>query len=152
MKLYFVAALSIFALAPNAFAESVSVTVPGISINVPATNKTNAEGETTGISSGLSISITGSDNFSSEKIKYKCGDQDVVATYINAGDISLVQLDMADKTIVAANVLSGSGAKYAGEQYYWWEHQGDVSLYNIMEDPEQKKPVICHQQENGTGE
>ncbi|UXM95926.1 MliC family protein [Bartonella sp. HY329] len=152
MKLHLVAALTFFSLVPNAFAESVSVTAPGVSITVPAADDADSTADIEVASSGVTISVTGSDDFSSEKVKYKCGDQDVVATYINANDISLVQLDFSDKTIVAANVLAASGAKYAGDQYIWWENEGEVSLYNIIDDTEQKKPIACLEDANETGE
>lgn len=152
MKLHLVAALAFLSLTPNAFAESISVTMPGISVTVPTGDAANGASENVAPSSGFAISVTGSDDFSSEKVKYKCGDQDVIATYINADDISLVQLDFSDKTIVAANVLAASGAKYAGDQFIWWEDQGEVSLYNIIDDPEQKKPIACVEDANETGE
>ncbi|WP_182418907.1 MliC family protein [Bartonella sp. HY038] len=150
MKLHSIVAIALFSLTGSALAESVSVTMPGISVSVPTDDA--AADVSVGAPSGFAISVTGSDDFSSEKVKYKCGDQDVVATYINANDISLVQLDFSDKTIVAANVLAASGAKYAGDQFIWWEDQGEVSLYNIIDDPEQKKPIACLEDANETGE
>lgn len=79
----------------------------------------------------------------SDSILYACGDDSVSATYYNAGEISLVELEMEDQTIVASNVLSGSGAKYAGGVYIWWSKGDAADLYNIMEDPEMAKPVNC---------
>ncbi len=51
---------------------------------------------------------------------YKCGAKDLSVTYYNAGDISLAKLELEDETVVASNVISGSGAKYAGSVYIWW--------------------------------
>ncbi|MBV2142534.1 MliC family protein [Falsochrobactrum sp. TDYN1] len=76
-------------------------------------------------------------------VLYQCGEQNIAATYHNAGDISLVELEMEDQTIVAANVISGSGARYAGGIYIWWTKGETADLYNLIEDPEQEKPVSC---------
>lgn len=80
---------------------------------------------------------------------YRCGDQDIAATYYSAdtGRIALVKLEFADKVVVASQVLSGSGAKYAGDVFVWWTKGGEAAdLYNIQENPEQDKPIICKQQ------
>lgn len=79
-------------------------------------------------------------------VLYQCGDKDVSVTYYNAGDISLAQLEMEDATVVASNVISGSGAKYAGNVYIWWTKGETADLYNLMDDPEQAKPISCTEQ------
>uniref|UniRef100_Q01X78 Periplasmic protein-like protein n=1 Tax=Solibacter usitatus (strain Ellin6076) TaxID=234267 RepID=Q01X78_SOLUE len=49
--------------------------------------------------------------------------------YINAGGNSLAVLPISGKPVIFANVLSGSGARYAAQQYIWWEAAGrSVSL------------------------
>ena len=53
---------------------------------------------------------------------------------------------MEDQTVVAANVISGSGAKYAGGIYIWWTKGETADLYNLMDDPEQEKPISCVEQ------
>ena len=77
---------------------------------------------------------------------YKCGEKDVSATYYNAGDISLAKLELEDETVIASNVLSGSGAKYAGGIYIWWTKGKTADLYNLMDDPDQSKPTNCVEQ------
>ncbi|OOL18776.1 hypothetical protein BRY73_06965 [Ochrobactrum sp. P6BS-III] len=79
-------------------------------------------------------------------VLYKCGEKDVSVTYYNAGDISLAELELDDETVIASNVLSGSGAKYAGGVYVWWTKGQEASLYNLMDDPEQEKPTSCAEQ------
>jgi membrane-bound inhibitor of C-type lysozyme len=44
--------------------------------------------------------------------------------YINGGGNSLAVLPIAGKSLIFANVLSGSGARYAAQQYIWWEAGG----------------------------
>jgi membrane-bound inhibitor of C-type lysozyme len=41
--------------------------------------------------------------------------------YINAGTVSLAVLPLNGKPLVFANVMSGSGARYAANRYIWWD-------------------------------
>ncbi|MFS8122230.1 MliC family protein [Rhizobium sp. BR 250] len=80
-----------------------------------------------------------------EKVEnvYQCGADRVEAVYFNAGDVSLVRLGLKDGVTVAANVISGSGAKYQGGVYVWWSKGDEADLYDLMADPEMKQPVHC---------
>ncbi|MCZ7933570.1 MliC family protein [Agrobacterium leguminum] len=80
-----------------------------------------------------------------EKVEtvYQCAADEVEAVYFNAGEISLVRLGLKDGVTVAANVISGSGAKYQGGIYVWWSKGEEADLYDLMADPEMKKPVHC---------
>lgn len=80
-----------------------------------------------------------------EKVEtvYQCATDTVDATYFNAGDISLVRLGLKDGVIVAANVISGSGAKYQGGTHVWWSKGNEADLYDLMADPDMKQPVHC---------
>ncbi|MCZ7488577.1 MliC family protein [Rhizobium rhizogenes] len=74
---------------------------------------------------------------------YQCAADTVDAVYFNAGDISLVRLGLKDGVLVAANVISGSGARYQGGVHVWWSKGEEADLYDLMADPEMKKPVHC---------
>lgn len=80
-----------------------------------------------------------------EKVEtvYQCAADKVEAVYFNAGEISLVRLWLKNGVTVAANVISGSGAKYQGGIYVWWSKGEEADLYDLMADPEMKKPVHC---------
>ncbi|MBB4402142.1 MULTISPECIES: MliC family protein [Rhizobium/Agrobacterium group] len=80
-----------------------------------------------------------------EKVEtvYQCATDKVEAVYFNAGEISLVRLGLKDGVTVAANVISGSGVKYQGGIYVWWSKGEEADLYDLMADPEMKKPVHC---------
>ncbi|MCP2134307.1 membrane-bound inhibitor of C-type lysozyme [Rhizobium sp. SLBN-94] len=54
-----------------------------------------------------------------EKVEavYQCAADKVEAVYFNAGEVSLVRLGLKNGVTVAANVISGSGAKYQGGIY-----------------------------------
>lgn len=80
-----------------------------------------------------------------EKVEtvYQCVADKVEAVYFNAGEVSLVRLGLKNGVTVAANVISGSGAKYQGGIYVWWSKGDEADLYDLMADPEMKKPVHC---------
>ena len=49
--------------------------------------------------------------------------------YINGAGNSLAVLPIRGKSLIFANVIAGSGARYAAGEYIWWEEAGrTVSL------------------------
>ncbi len=62
----------------------------------------------------INIKLPDDTEVTTNAVLYKCGEKNVSVTYYNAGDISLAELELEDETVVASNVISGSGAKYAG--------------------------------------
>jgi membrane-bound inhibitor of C-type lysozyme len=81
----------------------------------------------------LTVHLTGTDPLSHQIVRYQC---DATGTkmglpagpfsveYINGGGNSLAVLPLSGKSVIFANVLSGSGARYAAQQYIWWEAAG----------------------------
>ncbi|MBC8717959.1 MliC family protein [Ochrobactrum sp. Marseille-Q0166] len=103
-----------------------------------------ASGAVSGAMAGdITIPLPDDVEVTENSVLYKCGDQNISATYYNAGENSLVQLEMENNTVIAANVLAGSGAKYAGGVYIWWSKGDGADLYNLMDDPDQEKPISC---------
>lgn len=95
-----------------------------------------------GKSATVSFEVPGADDATSTKASYTCGDQTVAVEYINAGSVSLALLTLKDDFVVAANVLSGSGARYTGAQYVWWSKgMTAATLTNLMTDTQ--TPVEC---------
>lgn len=80
----------------------------------------------------------------SETLLYRCGEQTLPVTYINAGGTSLAVLKMIGAPVVASSVLSASGAKYAGESYIWWIKGSHADLYNLMQG-EDAPPLSCEE-------
>ncbi|CAH1674550.1 Membrane-bound inhibitor of C-type lysozyme [Hyphomicrobiales bacterium] len=76
------------------------------------------------------------------RASYACGGRTVDATYFNAGAVSLVSLSMQGEFVIAANVLSGSGAKYAGGRFIWWTKGNTADLYDLTKG-ENASPVAC---------
>jgi membrane-bound inhibitor of C-type lysozyme len=73
---------------------------------------------------------------------YQCGTMAVTVDYINAGNVSLAVLHLPDEIVVAANVLSGSGARYAGGKYIWWSTGNDATLADLTAGGEDS-PTQC---------
>lgn len=100
----------------------------------------------TASASEINIKLPDDTEVSTNSVLYKCGEKNVSVTYYNAGEISLAELELEDETVVASNVISGSGAKYAGGVYIWWTKGDTADLYNLMDDPDQSKPTNCVEQ------
>ena len=65
---------------------------------------------------------------------YQCdGDRRISVEYINAGATALAVLNLAEETVVAVNVLSASGARYAGGRYEWWTKGDEATLRDLTE-------------------
>ena len=84
------------------------------------------------VSSDVLINIPGARTVDRQAVQYDCAGKSVAAEYINAGLVSLVTLTIGSEFVVASNVLSGSGAKYAGGQYVWWTKGDEATLIDTM--------------------
>lgn len=79
----------------------------------------------------VTIRVPGAESVDRQTVRYTCGDKIVDAEYINAGPVSIARLTIGDDFVIAANVLSGSGAKYAGGRYIWWAKGNEATLYDL---------------------
>lgn len=68
---------------------------------------------------------------SNQTVFYDCAGREVEATYINAGDVSLVTLQIGEDFVVASNVIAASGARYSGGQYIWWVKGNQADLVDF---------------------
>ena len=85
------------------------------------------------LATDLTVHLAGTAPLSHRLVRYQC---DATGTkmglpagpfsveYINGGGNSLAILPLSGNTIIFANILSGSGARYAAQQYIWWEAAG----------------------------
>src|SRR5689334_5964629 len=85
------------------------------------------------MASDLVIHLEGVQPVSHQFVQYQCDGQatkmglpagSFAVEYINGEGNSLAVLPIAGKSLIFANVLSGSGARYAAQQYVWWEAGG----------------------------
>jgi heat shock protein HslJ len=86
----------------------------------------------------LTIEIPDAGAVDRRTVRYACGDRTIEAEYIDAGSVSLATFTVDGTFIVASNVISGSGARYAGGRYIWWTKGGEATLFDTTkgdEDP-----------------
>lgn len=93
--------------------------------------------------STVTLELPGSGPVERNSVSYKCGDQTVTAEYINAGDTSLAVVKLEDQTVLMVNVLSASGARYAGRQYVWWTKGDNANLYDLTKGGEAQPEFSC---------
>jgi membrane-bound inhibitor of C-type lysozyme len=89
----------------------------------------------------ITIEVPGDEKPETTRVDYACGGRKVTATYINTSDSQFAVLDLGDKTIVTVSVISGSGARYVGQQYEWWSKGDEAQFTDLMQDP--PKTVAC---------
>ena len=74
---------------------------------------------------------------------YRCADGSRLAvSYYNAPPVALASLTVGGEFVVLANVLSGSGARYAGGRFIWWSKGKDGDLYDLTKG-ESAPPLTC---------
>ncbi len=92
----------------------------------------------------ITIPVPTAQAVDSTKATYACDDGSVIEIeYINAGTVSLATLSMKDEFVVAANVIAGSGARYAGNRFIWWTKGREASLYDLMKGAD-APGIACH--------
>jgi membrane-bound inhibitor of C-type lysozyme len=81
----------------------------------------------------VTIHLKGSDPISRSTIRYQCDAQGAklglpatpfAVEYLNGAGNSLAILPVNGKSLIFANVISGSGARYAAGEYIWWDAAG----------------------------
>lgn len=97
----------------------------------------------------LTITIPGED-LKPERIQatYDCAGQELAVDYVNAGPVSLASFSYEGEPVVAAIVLSASGARYAGRQYIWWTKGSEASLYDLTQG-EDAAPILQCTEKSG---
>ncbi|MBB5073712.1 membrane-bound inhibitor of C-type lysozyme [Bartonella callosciuri] len=110
-------------------------------------------GLTSAFASSLVIEVPDDPEPTIQTIAYQCdmgtSKERFEATYHNAGTISLVDLKWKGKRMIGSNVIAASGAKYVGGPYIWWTQKNEATFYDLMNDPNEEKPINCVE-EQGT--
>jgi membrane-bound inhibitor of C-type lysozyme len=82
--------------------------------------------------STIAIPLPGGQKVERMKVAYSCnGGLKVQAEYFNAQPIALATIAFKKDFVVLANVMAGSGARYAGGQYIWWTKGDNADLYDV---------------------
>lgn len=75
---------------------------------------------------------------------YSCGEgRKVTAEYVNAGDNALALVDTGEGAILMVNVISASGARYAGRQYVWWTKGDTADFYDLTRGGDAAPEFSC---------
>jgi membrane-bound inhibitor of C-type lysozyme len=99
----------------------------------------------------LTIHLSGSQPVSRKTVQYQCDAKAAAiglpaaafqVEYINGAGNSLAVIPIHGNSLIFANVMSGSGARYAAGQYIWWEAGGSVTLYS--DSMAGKMQSACH--------
>lgn len=92
----------------------------------------------------LTLDLPGAASAERNTVSYSCdGGRSVKAEYVNAGANSLAVVHLDGQAIVMVNVLSGSGARYAGQQYIWWTKGNSADLYDLTKGEDAPAEFSC---------
>jgi membrane-bound inhibitor of C-type lysozyme len=89
--------------------------------------------------SDLTIHLNGSQPISRNTVKYQCDAQGAKmglpggvfpVEYINGAGNSLAIVPVGGNSMIFANVISGSGARYAAGEFIWWDAAGRVTTFS----------------------
>ena len=87
----------------------------------------------------VTIHLKGSQAISRSTVKYKCDAQGVkmglpdgvfAVEYVNGAGNSLAIVPVGKDSKIFANVISGSGARYAAGEYVWWDAAGRGTTFS----------------------
>src|SRR4051794_5120940 len=98
-------------------------------------------GSTYAAATTVTIQLPGNETPQFAKVTYACGERRVTATYINTEANQFAVLDLGDATVAMVTVLSGSGARYAGQQYEWWTKGEAATLTDLRSQTQ--SPLAC---------
>ena len=103
----------------------------------------------------LTISLMGSEPVTRHTVKFQCNGQAGVlglptgifeVEYLNGNGNSLAVLLIQGHSLIFANVLSGSGARYAAGNYLWWNAGArGVTLSANPDSTSDKQQTACRQ-------
>ncbi|AWM26718.1 hypothetical protein N181_19040 [Sinorhizobium fredii USDA 205] len=120
--------------------DGTRLTLTG-SNDAPVMRFVSAESASSGIAE-VTLRIPGAGAADRQRVRYDCGGETVEAEYINAGSVSLVTFSIGGHYIVASGVLSGSGARYAGDRYIWWTEGDEATLFDVSKG-EEDPGILC---------
>ena len=85
----------------------------------------------------LTLHLSGSPDITRKTVQYQCDGQGAAmglpagpfpVEYVNGGGNSLAIVPVHGASLIFANVMSGSGARYASGNYIWWDAAGSTTL------------------------
>lgn len=94
----------------------------------------------------LSLTIPGDAQVDRIAAGYSCeGLDDIEVEYVNAGANALALVPLEGETLVFANVLAASGARYAAGPYIWWTRGRSADLYDLRQGEDAPPIATCEE-------
>lgn len=91
---------------------------------------------------GVALNIAGDAEI--KVTKYTCeGHDPLVVQYVNAAPNFLALIPIGGQTVIFANTISASGAKYESGQYVWWDKGADATLSDVTEGLDAAPVMTC---------
>jgi membrane-bound inhibitor of C-type lysozyme len=100
----------------------------------------------------MTIHLKGNQSISRQTIKYECDAQaekmglpagTFSVEYLNGAGNSLAVVPVNGNSLIFANVVSASGARYAAGQYIWWDAAGRSTTFS-SDSLAGKVQSVCH--------
>lgn len=92
----------------------------------------------------LTLDLPGAAEADRTQVTYACtGDRQATAEYVNLGGNSLVVLTVDGRTLLMVGVMSGSGARYAGQHYIWWTKGNSADFYDLARGEDAPPDFSC---------
>ena len=91
------------------------------------------------VASDLTIHLNGSQPISRKTVRYQCDAEGVKmglpggvfpVEYVNGAGNSLAIVPVSGNSMIFANVISGSGARYAAGEFIWWDAGGRGTTFS----------------------
>ena len=80
-------------------------------------------------------------------ITYACESGQVMEVrYVNGGKASLAIFDWDGERYVASAAISGSGVRYVGDRFVWWNKGEEATLYDELAGADAEPLVTCLEQ------
>lgn len=107
---------------------------------------------TLGGASDVTIHLKGSGSIARNTVKYRCDAQGAKmglpegvfsVEYLNGAGNSLAIVPVGKNSMIFANVISGSGARYAAGEYVWWDAAGRGTTFS-SDSLAGKMSSACH--------
>ena len=102
----------------------------------------------------LTIHLAGEASVSRHVVQFQCDSAGVQlglpatafpVEYLDGAGNSLAVLPIGGRSLIFANVVSASGARYASGRYVWWDAGSrGVHLYSDFDSLDGKKQATCH--------
>ncbi|WP_455474116.1 MliC family protein [Bartonella sp. B30(2025)] len=105
---------------------------------------------TNAFANSLILEVPDNPEPTTEVLAYQCNtdapQERIEVTYIDAQNVSLADFTWRNDRVIAANVMTEKGTKYAGAHYILWKTLHDITLYDLINDPEEKRPILCKEE------